>query len=945
MESKRKFKKISGAGAYVLLGILTLFACWLFCLRFGMFGAKVDWISQHSVLPDYFRRQFYATGELFPEFAANIGGGQNIYKFSYYGLLSPAVVLSYLFPFVKMSDYLMAVQMVSLFASAALLFWWLSGGSGEGSGRSEGNGKGYGKSEGTVGHNGKSDRKSGLGQKIGFLAAAIFLLAGPMVYHSYNQIMFVNYMPFLCLGFLGVDRHMEKKKSGLLTVSVFLMIMTSFYFSIGGMLSLGLYGVHRYIGKREALRSPDRSGESISARSSAGSGDYASVWLAKEEEGGELRIFLKEGIRFLVPFFLAVLTSGVLLIPTAAAMAGREGSSRNMTAAALLTPELSFGRFFYLPYGIGLTTFAFTALLAMMFSKKWSERVLAWGCMIIFTVPVFACLLNGGLYVRNKVMIPFLPLLCYVMASYVRTLESTKSHGGESAKERVGKNLCGLLPYAATLCLVSSQVSRQSLGRYGKYVIIDGILMLLGYVVYCIRRNVLVLLLPPILLLLVFGNGYHREAGKYLEKGFYEKVTDERIGKLMKKATEGERRFYRTEQLGTEEETAANLNRVWDTGQYISSVYSSLYHQKYQNFRKEFGVEEPYRNFLMQPAVENPVFRRFMGVKYLVAQEGVQKEISGYSLAAEEGPWKLYENPSVSPAVYATDQVMGEKEYKRLELPENQLSLLRCAVIKEDEKSRKAEETAGGKKEKGYAAIEATLPEEIDSSKKQTVNVDIPDSVFFQDPSAGNAPETVLFLKFGVKNLKPSRDVTVWAEGQRNKLTSNRHFYYNQNTIFTYAVPVKQGKSMIQIVFGEGHYKILDVQCYLAALPAKEEAERLYQSAFLPDKDKTGGNVIAGGIEVKNTGYLVTTIPYEDNFEISVDGEKVKAEPVNTAFLGCRIGKGRHKIEITYHAPGMKAGKAVSLLGILLFLGSHQMMTNAHIHGKMKQENDKGQKG
>ena len=96
---------------------------------------------------------------------------------------------------------------------------------------------------------------------------------------------------------------------------------------------------------------------------------------------------------------------------------------------------------------------------------------------------------------------------------------------------------------------------------------------------------------------------------------------------------------------------------------------------------------------------------------------------------------------------------------------------------------------------------------------------------------------------------------------------------------------------------------------------------------------------------MKNTGYLVTTIPYEDNFEISVDGEKVKAEPVNTAFLGCRIGKGRHKIEITYHAPGMKAGKAVSLLGILLFLGSHQMMTNAHIHGKMKQENDKGQKG
>ncbi len=49
-----------------------------------VFGANVDWISQHSVLPEYFRQQFYSTGNLFPEFTANIGGGQNIYNFSYH---------------------------------------------------------------------------------------------------------------------------------------------------------------------------------------------------------------------------------------------------------------------------------------------------------------------------------------------------------------------------------------------------------------------------------------------------------------------------------------------------------------------------------------------------------------------------------------------------------------------------------------------------------------------------------------------------------------------------------------------------------------------------------------------------------------------------------------------------------------------------------------------
>ena len=68
----------------------------------------MDWISQHSVIPDYFqKKQFYETGNLFPEFAYELlGGGQNIYNYSYYGLYSPLFLLSYALPFVKMSTYI-----------------------------------------------------------------------------------------------------------------------------------------------------------------------------------------------------------------------------------------------------------------------------------------------------------------------------------------------------------------------------------------------------------------------------------------------------------------------------------------------------------------------------------------------------------------------------------------------------------------------------------------------------------------------------------------------------------------------------------------------------------------------------------------------------------------------------------------------------------------------
>ena len=203
---QKKIQKYGQLLPFLLLGASTLFFCWFFAGRLGIFGSNVDWISQHSVIPDYFRQQFYETGELFPEFAANIGGGQNIYHFSYYGLFSPVILISYLFPFIKMGDYLMGASAVSLAASVELLYMWLL--------------------------------KRGFSGRISFMTALMYLLAGPMIFHSYCQMMFVNYMPFLCMAFLGVDRYFEKGGQVRYTFGVLLMILTSFYFSIGGNINM-----------------------------------------------------------------------------------------------------------------------------------------------------------------------------------------------------------------------------------------------------------------------------------------------------------------------------------------------------------------------------------------------------------------------------------------------------------------------------------------------------------------------------------------------------------------------------------------------------------------------------------------------------------------------------------------------------------------------------------
>ena len=59
--------------------ILSLIVCFvgLVITRFKYeYGSTMDWETQHYEIPNYFRTHFYETGDLFPDFAMNLGGGQ-----------------------------------------------------------------------------------------------------------------------------------------------------------------------------------------------------------------------------------------------------------------------------------------------------------------------------------------------------------------------------------------------------------------------------------------------------------------------------------------------------------------------------------------------------------------------------------------------------------------------------------------------------------------------------------------------------------------------------------------------------------------------------------------------------------------------------------------------------------------------------------------------------
>lgn len=820
---------------YLLLTGLTLFFCRIFVGRYGIFGAKVDWLSQHSVLPDYFRQQFYATGKLFPEFAANLGGGQNIYHFAYYGLYSPLILPSYLLPFVKMSDYIMAVSITGLTASVLLFYYWLK------------------------------SRKTDTGTA--FILSLMFLLAGPMIGQYSGQIMFVDYMPFLCLALIGVDRYFEQEKSGLFTVSVFLMIMTSFYFSIGGMLSLVLYGLHRYFEQREGNRVTVRS-------------------------------FLRDGLCFVRSMILAVLMSGFFLVPTALALTGGRSKEQNTSFASFFIPQITVERFSYSIYGIGLTTLVITVLLTGLLYRKVYEKVLTYGCVIVLVIPVFAYLLNGGLYIRDKVFIPFLPLLCYLISIYL-----------EKCRKRELSFIAGMIPYIITTIFVymaRNQFVSKGIGEsIWKVLLAESILFLICYVLYCAlkryhkeTKEILMLALPSVICLAVTMNTFYQmKPDRYVSRKLYRDVVEEQNRQAVKEALKDDDGYYRTEQMGSDDENAADLNRIWDVEQNITSIYSSAYNPDYQTFRqKTFGLEEPFRNGMMQSVSKNPVFQRMMGVRYIVSDS----DVPGYTLVKKCGTTGIYQNKDAAPVMYATDRVMTEEEYKKLTFPYNQTAFLEYAVVGEHTESS------------DQNIMTAYEPVSLKMANNRTTGG------AEQKTMQQEGQKQILFLRFRVDNAHPNKDVAVWINGIRNKLSAKDHVYYNENKIFTYAVPLKDGEDNISVTFGKGKYRLRHVQAYLGSLP--ERSELLYQSEIQVDKKQTEDNVIQGTIRVKKDGWFITSIPYDKHFKIYIDGKETEIQKVNTAFLGCKIESGNHELKIIYHAPGTTTGKILSLIGIAGFL-------------------------
>lgn len=790
------------------------------------FGFGSDWLSQHLPIAESLKWAMLESGRLLPLYI-DLGGGSSAYDFAYYGLLRPDVLLGCLLPGVGMEYILGGYAVFELLLGGNLVYVWLRENCGQNT----------------------------AGRRAAFAGSVLYLAAGCFL-HAHFQLMFVNYLPFLVLALIGVDRFIEKRRGLLLCVGLTLVYFHSFYYAPSCLCVACIYYLYRVrqagAGQRGALaeESPKRA----------------------TTEAAPRRGHLKMHVRFLLWILLSIGLAAVLLLPTGLDIlsTSKDAGSFAGSKMPLVNPKLD--GLLYSPYGMGLTLIGLYALLCALGKRR--MRLPAVAVLAASLFPIIPFVLNGFLYARGKILIPFLLLVCLI---FVRVCEEYFT----------GKDVPKV--WAGLLCLIPCLLLSD---KYGVWKYVDwAVLMLWIFGVRqrqrlrrsqheknrCTRRLTAVLLLVPC----VFSFCLNAQSG-------YVSQSKIKIGSVREAFNEASAQMDESENYRFEILTDAfNLcNFLPGVPVKRSSMYSSMTQEDYAEFFYDGAKNAiPIQNRVALIPGQNVLFNYKMGVRYVLADRYAIP--NDYQKISENGDYVIAENPRVLPICHGTDKLVSFEE-----------------ILQRAERADKATE----------AEIQGKLRL---SSREVRVPLDF--------------RGRIAILSFDVTPLSP-RAVVIDINGVRNKLSGSGAPYPNHNNRFNYVLSGGTDGFLIQKNANE--YRIENLT--LSFLDEKElyNSSGEVWEPQTHTSDAGRGQVFSGRITMKKNGYFATSDPYRKGYEIQVDGRAVSASEIlkiDDTFLGLRLEEGMHEIEIRFVPPGYRTGLAISAISLLILLVLSAWQKTKHI--------------
>ncbi len=832
------------------LAVFPILCTLLILPKNSIFGSEGDWFSQHLAIAEQFRSIFYETGQILPDFTL-AGSGSNIYDFSYYGLLRPDVLISFLLPQVPMAWILSIYAVLEIMGGSILCYCWL--------------------------------KKHVSIPFFAFIGGVLYSCA-TCFYQAHHQVMFVNYLPFLLLALLGVDRMLAKEKHGLLVLSLVLVYLHSYYFAPSVLAAVFLYFLFCLFSKQ-----------------------------GQSQEDGKIRYW----VRLFFSIGISIGIAAVLLLPTGLdLLSTKKDAGIPPSLSEICSVQLSMESLLYHPGGCGLSLIClYTLLLGIRRKSTRALSILLLTCLMWNACPY---LLSGLLYIRYKVLIPLIPFLLLLCTRALELLYT--------GKERHSL-LCGLL------CLVPAyffEMPAAVLTDAALTAAIFAIAALLGKLPFTssviwkkqfqLPAYLLLCIPPAIALITVSSNDQFISASDARQAVF---STKELEALNMDKS-------YRFDCLT---EPYANVNVLPLQGMGSTTMYSSVTDKSYADFYYNV-CKNPIRvrNRVALMTDANPFFAYLMGIRYIQAKDSALPW--GYTPILTKGHTVIAENSNTLPIAYTSSSLMGQDEFDKLSFPYTLEALVNYTIADPSQLGNENEGATAkdfmertkispvslgqltgqglGSLFQGSGAVswqQGNEGEALTVSLKKEQRVSI--------PLASPLDSKLLICSFHVESPK-GKEVTIDINGIRNKLSSRHAAYPNQNHEFTYIISSAEEIKTLDITLKPGEYLLSELKFW--TMDVKQWGNQTVSPAIFSE---TAGNpLFEGTASCGEGGFFVTSYPFRKGYTVWVDGEKTPVLSVNQGFVGFPLTAGSHKVTITYRPPGKTAAIAVSIASLALLFSA-----------------------
>lgn len=818
------FTGILVAVFFLLIGLILPEGCF--------YGSTIDWYDQHVTLAETIRRTCIEEKTLAPAWMT-LGGGSNGFQFAYYGYFRPDIILGCLLPRVSMTLLIPVYALCSYLTAVLLMRYWL--------------------------------RLEGLSPFCAFFGSMLFLLAN-CFFQTHRQIMFVNYLPFLLLALI----FLKKRRFALMSVSLTLIYLHSFYYAIACLAVIGWFAIGM---------------------------------LRKEADWAGKRKLLVQGVTSVV---LSIGMAMILLLPTFIAILEHKHSGEKATTLTdLVLPNVQ--NLLYSPYGMGLTVIClYLLLLGLMIREyRWQSALLLLGSL--FGMAPY--ILNATLYARGKILVPFVPVvLLYCMKIF------QKIRSGQ-----VRWKFWMFLVFAGVIVFQWGQA-------WFWWVLLDtGILFAAALVDTKLRKKqegngssetgretgivrYLFLFIMPFLIYVRLAGGESWQGIPTVEAQ-EQNFTEEELQAICGN------KLYRCNKL-TDAKKECNALQFY--GQQTTTMYSSVTNSAYQKFYYDLTkmpIQINNRTALLEE--RNPLFAQLMAERYVLTTEN--KIPYGYKIVAQQGKNVIAENPNVLPIAYTTSDCMSQTQFETLSDTQKMTALSRYTVVED-----KTEPVSVSDMEQ--ISLLALDSDEVECSNNVKVHalengngyrIKVTDKGTIRIPLDSAMQNGTLYFRFQVNN-RTEKPVVISANGRKNKMSGLDAPYPNENNCFSYMLKERGNDKYIMLRLSEGSYDITDVACYV--FPGQLLTEKQVEAAELVSEDQWETNsVLKCSVTASEDEYFVTSIPMQNGLKLYVDGKETKIETVNTAFVGAKITAGSHTVDLRFDPPGQKYGNMASLLSVVLF--------------------------